>query len=92
MNLVYTADAVADLQRLRAFVAGKNPDAAERIGRDLADRIDGIRALPRLGRPVPAAPDSDTVRDAIFGRYVVRYSLHTNSIVILRIWHHYEDR
>ena len=30
--------------------------------------------------------------DLVVGRYLVRYSLHATTIVVLRIWHHFEER
>jgi len=32
------------------------------------------------------------LRDAVFGNYVVRYVPRPDVLIILRIWHHYEDR
>ena len=45
-----------------------------------------------MGRAVELAPDPKAIRDAVFGKYVIRYATHAETIVILRIWHHYEDR
>lgn len=38
------------------------------------------------------APQPDAVSDFVTGRYVVRYSVHDTALVILRLWHHYENR
>ncbi|MBK8067531.1 MAG: type II toxin-antitoxin system RelE/ParE family toxin [Rhodanobacteraceae bacterium] len=92
MRLIYTEDALADLTRLRAFIAEKNPEAARRIGAELANRIESIRTFPRMGWSVGKAPDPEVIRDFAFGKYVVRYAVHANSIAILRIWHHFEER
>ncbi|WP_276317321.1 MULTISPECIES: type II toxin-antitoxin system RelE/ParE family toxin [Gammaproteobacteria] len=48
-------------------------------------------AFPKLGTPVALAPVPDVIRDIIFGHYVVRYSLHSNTIIILRVWHGLEN-
>lgn len=45
-----------------------------------------------MGRPVTQAPEPEVVRDMIFGNYIVRYSVHGEALVILRLWHHYEQR
>ncbi len=92
MRLVYSVEAVADLVRLRAFITAHDPSAASRIAEELVTRISLVCRFPELGRSVPLAPDPEMVRDAIFGRYVVRYSIHPSSIVVLRIWHQFEDR
>ena len=92
MKLAYAVDAIADLVRLRAFIAEKNPSAAARIAALLIERIEHIRRFPELGRPVALAPQPRLVRDAVFGSYIVRYSVHAKTVVVLRIWHHYEER
>lgn len=92
LNLIYAQLAVADLQRLRAFIAEHAPDAAERIANELIQRIELLREFPDIGRVVEAAPDPETVRDLVFGRYIVRYAKTANAIIVLRIWHHAEAR
>ncbi len=91
MRLVYSQEAVTDLIRLRAFIAKNHPTAAARIAADLVARIDGLCAFPQMGRGVSQAPEPESIRDFIFGKYVVRYTVHSTALVILRIWHHYES-
>ena len=91
MKLVYSQEAVADLARLRDFIANNDPSAAARVAADLIARIDGLCAFPEMGRSVSQAPEPDSIRDFIFGKYVVRYTVHGSALVILRIWHHYES-
>lgn len=90
MRLVYSQEAVADLVRLRAFIADNDPTAAALVAADLIARIEGLCAFPKMGRSVSQAPEPDSIRDFIFGKYVVRYTVHETALVILRIWHHYE--
>lgn len=92
MKLVYAPEAVADLIRLRSFIAEKSPAAAARIAAELIARIENLCAFPQLGRAVGEAPQPDVIRDMVFGNYVVRYSEHADALVVLRIWHHREDR
>ena len=88
MKLVYTDEAIEDLQRLREFIAIHNPSAAGRIAAELAGKIDLLPDFPKMGPPVEMAPDS--VRDMVFGKYVIRYSVHASVIIILRVWHELE--
>ena len=92
MNLVYSSEAVADLVRLRAFIAEHNPTAAAQIASKLVERINYLQAFPEIGRMVGEAPTPQVIRDFAFGKYVVRYSLHRQGIAILRVWHHLEAR
>ena len=92
MRLVYSENAVADLVRLRAFLAEKDPFAAARVAAELLSRIESLCLFPEMGRTVELAQPPKIIRDAIFGKYIIRYSAHTETVVILRIWHHNEDR
>ncbi|MCC5797209.1 MAG: type II toxin-antitoxin system RelE/ParE family toxin [Methylophaga sp.] len=91
MKLVYTDVAIADLKRLREFIAVHNPAAAARIAAELVGKIELLANQPKMGVPVEMAPDPDTVRDVIFGKYVIRYSVHSSTIIILRVWHGLEN-
>ena len=90
MKLVYTDEAIEDLKRLREFIAAHNPSAAARIAAELVDKIELLPDFPRMGTPVEMAPAPDSVRDMVFGKYVVRYSVHVSAIITLRVWHELE--
>jgi len=92
MRLLYSDEALADLLRLRTFIAENDDFVATRVAEELVSRIEYLTLFPQMGRAVRLAPQSDAVRDFVFGKYIVRYTLHTQAIIILRIWHHYESR
>lgn len=92
MKLVYSEIAVKDLARLRRFIAEHNPQSAAQVARNLIDRVAALTEFPRMGTPVPGAPDPETLRELILDNYVVRYAFYAESIVILKIWHHRENR
>ena len=83
MRLVYSVEAVADLVRVREFIAQKDPSAAGRVAGELVTRIENLCRFPRLGREVSQAPEPQAVRDMVFGNYIVRYSIHANALVVL---------
>ncbi|WP_016914645.1 type II toxin-antitoxin system RelE/ParE family toxin [Vreelandella stevensii] len=87
MKLVYTDEAIDDLKRLREFVAVHSPPTAARVATELVGKIELLPDFPRMGTPVEMAPVPDSVRDMVFGKYVVRYSVHASAIIILRVWH-----
>lgn len=91
MKLVYADEAIEDLKRLREFIAVHNPAAASRIASELILKIELLPEFPKMGTPVQMAPTPDVVRDMIFDKYVVRYSLHNSAVIILRIWHELEN-
>ncbi|MCC5825297.1 type II toxin-antitoxin system RelE/ParE family toxin [Alkalimonas sp.] len=91
MKLVYTNDAIEDLKRLREFIAVHNPTAASRIAAELIAKMELLPEFPRMGTPVQMAPVPDVIRDMVFGNYVVRYSIHTSAVIVLRVWHELES-
>jgi len=90
VKLVYTYEAIDDLKRLREFISVHNPKAAARIATELVGKIELLPDFPKMGVPLGMAPIPDSVRDMVFGKYVVRYSVHTSAIIILRVWHSLE--
>lgn len=91
MKLVYTNDAIEDLKRLREFIAVHNPTAAGKIAAELIAKMELLPAFPRMGTPVQMAPVPDIIRDMVFGKYVVRYSVHSSAVIVLRVWHELEN-
>jgi plasmid stabilization system protein ParE len=95
LKLVYAPEAVADLRRLRDFVAAKNPLAARRIAKSLREGIKRLKQFPQMGRRVQQASDAlapEEIRDWVTGDCVARYVLLEDMIVILRVWHQKENR
>jgi plasmid stabilization system protein ParE len=94
LKLTVSPVALADLERLRTFLADKNPDAASRAVSRIIRAIDSLHVFPDRGRPV----GSEGMRDLLvpFGRsvYIVRF-VHVAQraeVVIVRIWHGREQR
>lgn len=92
MKLIYSQEAVADLVRLRAFIDEKNPSAAARVAEELIVRVEVLCTFPNMGIKVEQAPPPADVRDMVFGDYIVRYSVHSEALSVLRLWHHHENR
>ena len=94
VRLVFSPKAIADIERLRAFLQTQNPDAAQRAVRRIEEGVQSLITLPTLGRPSGIAH----VRELIvpFGRsaYILRYAhlREEEAIFVLRIWHGREDR
>ncbi len=91
MNLFYTPESIADLERLREFIEVKNPKSAQRISAELVSGISKLQVLPNIGRKVMQSPNPEKIRDLSVGKYIVRYLILENEIHILRIWHRRED-
>jgi plasmid stabilization system protein ParE len=92
VKIIYSTNAVEDLIRLRKFIAEKDPSAAARVADDLVSRIINLSLFPEMGRSIAQAPEPNSVRESVFGKYIVRYTAHVEAVIILRIWHQYENR
>ncbi|VAX12500.1 hypothetical protein MNBD_GAMMA24-227 [hydrothermal vent metagenome] len=92
MKLSYSREAISDLIRLREFIASKNPEAAQKIAKSIKKGIAQLKTFPYLGVEVELAPDPETIRDLIIGKYIARYLILKKYVYILRVWHHKEER
>ena len=94
MKLIVSQAAITDLERLREFLADKNPAAAQQAVVAMVAAAESLQTFPERGRPSGVG----NIRELIvpFGRsgYVLRYaySAAADEAVILRIWHGREAR
>lgn len=93
MELRWLPEARDDIQRLYEYLIDKNAAAAERAIRLIQTGANLLLENPELGKPM----DDDTKRRELalpFGAsaYILRYRLHENAIVVIRIWHGKEQR
>lgn len=89
MQLQFTHKALRDLKRLRAFIAEKNPAAAQRMSQRLIVAINALTENPKIGRNLEELP---AVRELVKDDYVVRYTQTETAVVVLNVWHGKEDR
>lgn len=89
----WLSEARSDLLRLYEFIEPHSSDAAERAIEVILNAVDHLSAFPESGKPWEPDP-SFREWSAQFGAraYVIRYRLHGNSLIIVRIWHGLEDR
>lgn len=92
LKLVWSQAARRDLIRLREFIEPHNPAAARRAAAILRKAANLLQEQPGIGRRIEGREDREL--SVPFGQrgYLLRYRLHEDTIVILRIWHGLEDR
>jgi plasmid stabilization system protein ParE len=87
-QVVYSPNAVVNLEHLHRFLAEKNPDAAARAIRTIRDRLKLLSRFPRLG---PVDSEQPDVRELFiaFGAagYVARYRVDGRIVVVLAVRH-----
>lgn len=92
-QITWLPEALIDVERLRAFLKDKNPNAAARAGQTLRDGANYLAGFPEVGRPM----NDQSARRELFlpfgaGAYVLRYRIDGDNIVIIRVWHSKERR
>ncbi|WP_040619649.1 type II toxin-antitoxin system RelE/ParE family toxin [Rhodovulum sp. PH10] len=89
MMLRYRAEAVADLQKIRDYIAHDDPAAARSVVQRIEQSIDRLRTLPWSGRPgasgtrilvVPGLP------------YVAIYRVGEDGVEIVAVFHTARNR
>jgi toxin ParE1/3/4 len=94
VKLIVSRAAQADLERLQAFLADKNPETAQRVVVVLTRAIQSLDTFPDRGRPSGVPGTRELIVPFGGSAYVMRYAHlpDTEEVVILRIWHGREER
>jgi len=85
-KIIFSPQALADLESVVRFIAADNPNAAIRMGNALIDRVSILEKFPLIGSPYPKRPG---VRKLVSRPYIVYYRprLAENCLDILHYWH-----
>ncbi len=85
-KIIFSPQAIADLESAVRFIAKDNPDAAMRVGNALINRVAILENFPLVGSLSPKRPG---VRKLVSRPYIIYYRLRLeeNCLDILRYWH-----
>ena len=85
-KILYTEDALADLESILDYIRAENPKAAARFGDALLNHVDLLKAFPHIGSPVSQRPG---VCKILHTPVRIYYQVHENRrvIEILHFWH-----
>jgi len=91
-QLIWSPQALLDVQRLYRFLAPKNQDAAKRAVSAIRNGVIVLSLQPAMGRPVPDMDDEfrDWIIDFGDSGYVARYRLDASNLIILAVRHQKE--
>ena len=86
MRIVFLSLAVKDLASIRSYIAADNPEAAHRVATRLKKLIQGLAAMPNIGKAGRVFGTKELVTPKI-GKtpYVVVYRVREDRLEILRI-------
>ncbi len=85
-KIIFSPQAVADLEAAVKLIAEENPEAAVRVGNALIDRVAILENFQLLGSVYPKLPG---VRKLVSRPYLIFYRFREkeNVVDILRYWH-----
>lgn len=86
MNVVLTAEAAGDLDRIASYIAAENPARALSFVLELRQRCEGLAHTPKAF-PVLARYEHSGVRRLVHGNYLIFYVVGETDIAILHILH-----
>ena len=91
-QLIWSPQALLDVQRLYRFLAHKNQDAAKRAVTAIRQGVKVLTLQPGMGRPVEDMDDEfrDWIIDSGGSGYVARYRLDAEKVIILAVRHQKE--
>lgn len=76
-RLVWTTEAIADLEAIRDFIARTSPHYGNVVAARLVESMDRVRGFPKSGRVVPEL-ERENIREVVHGLYRVVYRLREN--------------
>jgi plasmid stabilization system protein ParE len=85
-KILFTEDALVDLEIILDYIRADNPAAADRFGTALLNHVEVLQSFPRIGALVPTRPG---VRKLLHTPVRVYYRVRENQrlIEILHFWH-----
>lgn len=85
-TILFTEDALVDLEIILDYIRADNPDAANRFGAALLKRVEILQTFPRIGVPVQTRPG---IRKLLHTPIRVYYRVREDPglIEILHFWH-----
>ena len=93
MKLEWSAVALADLDRFAAFLHDRHPRLASIVAREILAKASILEGNPELGFPLgEQGLYRQIVLEVLRAKYVFRYRLAGDRIVMLRVFHGREKR
>ena len=93
VDLEWSDDALADLDRFAAFLHDQSPELAVVVAREIIARAQVLSRHPKLGRPLSTREEyRQLILEVLGAAYVFQYRYDGSRLVILRVFHGRESR
>jgi addiction module RelE/StbE family toxin len=87
MRVIWTRQAVEDVEAIKAYVARDSLRYAALLVERIVGAVDRLESFPESGRVVPEVGDN-TLREVIFGAYRIVYRVQSQESVQVVTVHH----
>jgi toxin ParE1/3/4 len=93
MNLEWSDDALADLDRFALFLRRRHPSLAKIVADEIIKKAQILSDHPLLGRAIEGRQEyRQIVLQVLNAAYVFQYRYDGQRLVMLRVFHGREDR
>ena len=93
IDLEWSDDALADLDRFAAFLHDQSPGLAAIVAQEIIARAQILSRHPKLGRPLSTREEyRQLVLEVLGAAYVFQYRYDGDRFVMLRVFHGRESR
>jgi plasmid stabilization system protein ParE len=84
--VVWTEQALDDVEAVRAFIARDSPRYAQMTVERIVDSVERLQRFPESGRVVPERGDP-RIREILAGSYRIVYRLGHEAVEVLTVFH-----
>ena len=93
VDLEWSDDALADLDRFAAFLHDRSPELAAVVAREIIARSQVLSRHPKLGRPLSTREEyRQLILEVLGAAYAFQYRYDGSRLVILRVFHGRESK
>jgi toxin ParE1/3/4 len=87
-KVIWSDQAILDLHEICSYIAGHDPQAAQRMGRGILDHVRILSSFPFIGPTYPRGARGP-LREIVFRSYRIFYDVWEESrrVEILHVWH-----
>lgn len=90
--VLFTHDAIDDIDRIRQHLETFSARGATGPLLTLLEKLELLQQFPLMGTRCQFAVDGNELRDLVVARFIARYMVRGNDIVVLRVWLHIQNR
>ena len=87
-KVIWSDAAIADLHDICSYIARRDSQAAQRMGRGILDHVRILASFPFIGPTYPRG-SRGSLREIVFRSYRIFYDLSESprSVEVLHVWH-----